>query len=89
MSATSAMASILSAAHGLHQSGVIDKATMHAYEALCLTPVPERQPLDRASMGIRAKTPLQARRQTAVGGGEARDFGAGLTATSETRNYHA
>lgn len=38
---SSAMASILSAAQGLHQSGVIDKATMRDYEALCLTPVPE------------------------------------------------
>ena len=38
---SSAMASILSAAQGLHQSGVIDKTTMRDYEALCLTSVPE------------------------------------------------
>ncbi|NCP55982.1 MAG: transcriptional regulator [Comamonadaceae bacterium CG_4_9_14_0_8_um_filter_60_18] len=35
-----AMASILSAAQGLHRSGVIDKATMRDYESLCLTSVP-------------------------------------------------
>jgi putative transcriptional regulator len=35
------MASILSAAQGLHQSGVIDKATMRDYEELCLSDVPD------------------------------------------------
>lgn len=50
-----AMASILSAAQGLHQSGVIDKATMRDYEALCLTPVLDYAAADVVQLRQRAK----------------------------------
>lgn len=52
---SSAMASVLSAAQGLHQSGVIDKATMRDYESLCQTPVPDYAAIDVVQLRQRAK----------------------------------
>lgn len=59
-----AMASILSAAQGLHQSGVIDKTTMRDYESLCLAAVPDYSPADvaRIRAGTKVSQNLFARR---------------------------
>ena len=52
---SSAMASILSAAQGLHQSGVIDKATMRDYESLCLSDVPDYAAADVVNLREKVK----------------------------------
>ncbi|MBE0473681.1 helix-turn-helix domain-containing protein [Rhodoferax sp.] len=52
---SAAMASVLSAAQGLHQSGVIDKATMRDYEALCQAPVPDYAAADVAQLRQKAR----------------------------------
>jgi len=38
------LASVRSAAAGLHRAGVIDKATMREFDALCLTPIDPMSP---------------------------------------------
>ena len=50
-----AMASVLSAAQGLHQSGVVNKATMRDYESLCLTSVPDYTSADVVRIRIQTK----------------------------------
>lgn len=52
---SSAMASVLSAAQGLHQSGVIDKATMRDYETLCLSDVPDYAAADVVKLREKVK----------------------------------
>lgn len=49
------MAAVHEAAQGLHEAGAVDKRTMKAFDAMCLTPVEALSPDDIRAIRLREK----------------------------------
>jgi len=50
-----ALAAVHETAQGLHDAGVVDKRTMKAFDAMCLTPVAVLSPEDIRAIRLREK----------------------------------